>query len=258
VVWFDTAPYETGHVFVDHLEVQEPRAVVVSCGPMEAVRRAVERAVRQPEGILVQLERYRKDGLAGAEPREITQDARAGNKLEEPVPADIDRRYVSLPPLFCRLLYHLARETRPAVCLELGTAHGVSAVHLLAGLGPEGQLTTVEADPARRRLAVEAMRTLVPDGRVTSIEGRFPECLPDLLAALPGEVELAFEDGPHAPDVTLAAFELVSKHARAGCLYLVDDIYGDDNDRAWYAIRSAPRVRSWAEVNGRLGICMLS
>jgi predicted O-methyltransferase YrrM len=258
VVWLELARSRPAHAFVDHLEIAGPRAVVVASGQLDVVRRCVRLALRDPEGILVELAEYRQNGLAGADTGGITQDAREGQRYEAPISADIDRLYVSVPPLLCRLLYHLAREIRPRVCLELGTAHGVSALHLLAGLPPDGHLTTVEADPVRRRLALEAMNALVPDGRVTSIEGRFPECLPEVLDALPGKVGLAFEDGPHAPDVTLGAFELVSEHAAPGCLYLVDDIYDGENGGAWFAIRSHARVSAWAEVNGRLGVCLLS
>jgi predicted O-methyltransferase YrrM len=67
-----------------------------------------------------------------------------------------------------------------------------------------------------------------------------------------------FEDGPHVPEVTLAAFELVRDHVRPGGLYLVDDIYFPGNEDAWRAIRADSRVEGWAELNGRLGICALA
>ena len=127
VVWAEAPPYSRGRVYVDQLEIGDPVAVVHAHGEFELVKRSITRAVAPPEDILVGLGRYHAGGLETADLAMITRDSHDDGALDEPVSADEDRRYISLPPIIARLLYYLVRESSAQRCLELGTAHGVRA-----------------------------------------------------------------------------------------------------------------------------------
>jgi predicted O-methyltransferase YrrM len=157
-----------------------------------------------------------------------------------------------------RLLHFLVRELKPHSVLELGTAHGFSALHILAALeaNERGHLYTVELDPTRRTLALKAVDRFFPGTeRVTSIESSFADVLPELAEDL-APLDLIFEDGPHTHDVTLAAFKQTIDHLKPGGLYIVDDINFDgEQEHAWVSIRNDPRIVASVEINGRSGIC---
>ncbi len=52
----------------------------------------------------------------------------------------------------------LAATADAKVVVEIGTGVGVSGIHLLRGMRPDGVLTTVDTEPDRQQLAREAYR----------------------------------------------------------------------------------------------------
>jgi predicted O-methyltransferase YrrM len=121
-----------------------------------------------------------------------------------------------------------------------------------------GRLITIDADPARQQEAVAAFERLYPgNGRVQSVEGRFEDVLPGVLAELDGPLDLVYEDGPHIPEITIESFEQAWPHVRAYGLMVFDDVrFPTGNERAWRQIRNHRTVAASLELNGRIGICL--
>lgn len=240
---------------------QAPPLLAVARGKhptLKVVRRALEDASQAVSPRLQQLERQLADAQRGQQ-GVIEQNAYLTARRQRPLAIAEDAASLSLPPVFCRFLYYLVRSLRPAVAVELGTAHGVSALHMVTAMeeARHGHLHTIDGDPVRRALALENLRTVLPSGRVTSHEGYFAEVLPSILGRLPEPLDLAFDDGDHQPASTLANFRLLFPRFRAGAVLVVDDInHPTGNVTAWRAIIEEPGVAGWVEVNTRLGICI--
>ena len=65
--------------------------------------------------------------------------------------------------------------------VEVGTGTGVSGIHLMRGMRPDGVLTTVDSEPDRQQLAREAYReAALPPNRARFICGRALDVLPRL------------------------------------------------------------------------------
>lgn len=69
------------------------------------------------------------------------------------------------------LLRWLASTSDPRAVVEIGSACGLSGLHLLAGMGPRATLTSIERDSEARELAAEAFAEAGVTGRVRSIPG---------------------------------------------------------------------------------------
>jgi predicted O-methyltransferase YrrM len=77
--------------------------------------------------------------------------------------------------------------------VEIGTGTGVSGIHLLRGMRPDGLLTTVDSEPDRQQLAREAYREAgFAANRSRFICGRALDVLPRLADA---GYDLVFCDG---------------------------------------------------------------
>jgi len=225
---------------------------------LDALRRAVQDASAPAPPRLQQLQQHLADIRRGQQ-GVIEQNAYLTGRRERPAPIAEDAASLSLPPVLCRLLYYLVRHLRPAVVVELGTAHGVSALHMLTAMeeATHGQLHTIDGDPARRALALENLRTVLPSSRVTSHEGYFSDVLPAVLGQLGGPMDLAFDDGDHFPESTMANFRLLFPRLRSGAVLVVDDInHPTGNVTAWRTITRDPGVAGWVEINARFGICI--
>jgi predicted O-methyltransferase YrrM len=76
---------------------------------------------------------------------------------------------------------------------EIGTGFGVSGIHLLHGMRPDGVLTTVDTEPDRQQLAKQAFAASgFAANRARFIPGRALEVLPRLAD---GGYDLVFCDG---------------------------------------------------------------
>lgn len=76
---------------------------------------------------------------------------------------------------------------------EIGTGTGVSGIHLLHGMRPDGVLTTVDIEPERQQFARQAFRAAGFAGnRARVIPGRALDVLPRLAD---GGYDLVFCDG---------------------------------------------------------------
>lgn len=151
----------------------------------------------------------------------------------------------SKPAAWGRLFFRIVRALRPRRCLELGTSVGMSASYIGAGLAAngDGRLVTIEGIDA---VADIARRTLSHAGvgdRVAVVTGRFADRLDGALETL-GGVDLAFVDGHHLRDPTLAYFNAIAPATRAAGLLIFDDVsyWHEGMEEAWTAIRGDPRI----------------
>ncbi|WP_407699196.1 O-methyltransferase [Streptomyces alkaliterrae] len=87
----------------------------------------------------------------------------------------------------------LAAATDAKAVAEIGTGTGVSGIHLLLGMRPDGVLTTVDIEPERQQFARQAFRAAGFAGnRARIIAGRALDVLPRLAD---GGYDLVFCDG---------------------------------------------------------------
>lgn len=89
-------------------------------------------------------------------------------------------------------LRFLATALQAKAVVEVGTGAGVSGLHLLRGMAPDGVLTSIDVDPERQTAAKRAFSAAgVPPGRTRLIMGRALDVLPRLTE---GAYDLLFVD----------------------------------------------------------------
>lgn len=106
---------------------------------------------------------------------------------------------------------------------EIGTGTGVSGLHLLHGMRPDGVLTTVDTEPERQQLARQAFRAAGFAGnRARFIPGRALDVLPRLAD---GGYDLVFCDGNRQeyPDYLGESLRLL----RPGGLVCFEGVFAD-------------------------------
>lgn len=153
-----------------------------------------------------------------------------------------------------RLLFQLTRAFKPRKALELGTNIGISAAYIALGLryGGGGSLTTVEASGLRLEVARSNFAELGLDG-IETVEGYFDDVLPGVLAKRP-PVELAFVDGNHRREATLAYFDLLAGHMGSDGLIVFDDIrWSEGMAEAWEEISVSEAAAHVVDL-GRTGL----
>jgi predicted O-methyltransferase YrrM len=134
----------------------------------------------------------------------------------------------------------LASYYRPAVVVELGTSLGLSAAYLATG-NPNAKVWTIEGSTALAERAAGNLSGLGLD-RVEVVRGNFDVVLAPLLDKT-GPVELAFVDGNHRYEPTLAYFYLFLGHLGRPAMLVFDDIHWSaEMEQAWAQIKADPRV----------------
>lgn len=165
----------------------------------------------------------------------------------------------SRPRLWAQFLFRLIRESRPQVCLELGTGAGISAAYQAAALelNGRGSLFTVEAASSRAELACEVLRELRLETRAHVITGRFADVLPGVLHAN-RLIDFVYVDGDHSGEATVRYFEVVAPSLARSAIVVFDDIaYSDDMAAAWERIRRDQRVGLSVDL-GPVGVCFVA
>ncbi len=163
-----------------------------------------------------------------------------GSREQRPVHLGRLVRQAATPPRQGERLYRLVRHLRPARMLELGTHLGFSAAYL--GLGqPQGQLISIEGDPALAALARQHLAALHVAAEVKV--GPFDQVLPQGQWLATYRPDFVFLDGNHRYDATLRYFEQLWPHMPEGSWLLLDDIYWSPGmAAAWRALSQHPSV----------------
>jgi predicted O-methyltransferase YrrM len=222
---------------------------------MAAALRAVRQPLAAPEQAAIDaIERERSQLLDRDDPLMV-------GSLGEPMPFDVTSTVgeacaVSKSPAAARLLYQLVRAFRPRSVLELGTNVGISSAYLSAALRANGggRLTTLDASPYRLRMAREVHGRLGVDN-VDYVQGLFGDVLEPALQGME-PVDLAFIDGHHQYEPTLAYTDVIWKHARPGALFIFDDIrWSDGMRKAWAALQADERFALTVDA-GLMGLAV--
>jgi len=163
----------------------------------------------------------------------------------------------SQPYFWSLLLFKLVREFRPSVCLELGTALGISASYQAAAakLNQLGKIVTLEGSESLASLARQHFRRLGLDN-ISVIVGRFQDTLDKVLNEYV-PIDYAFIDGHHDEKATLAYFQQVYPFLSERALLVFDDIsWSSGMKRAWSAIETDKRVKISLDLLSH-GICII-
>lgn len=166
-----------------------------------------------------------------------------------------------------RLLANVIRLCRSERCLELGTAHGMSAMFML-GMQPyvdwKIHLTTVEGwEP----LFIFAKRLKERYHEAIACHfGMTQNVLPELMSTL-GPIDLMYHDAGHSREDYVRDFGAVVNSLSSGSVFVIDDIRWEDTRfsgeqahtyRGWLDVIAHPRIRHAVEVNGVIGMALLS
>ncbi|WP_455352883.1 O-methyltransferase [Streptomyces sp. SYSU K217416] len=117
----------------------------------------------------------------------------------------------------------LAATTDAKAVAEIGTGTGVSGIHLLHGMRPDGVLTTVDLEPERQQFARQAFRAAGFAGnRARFIPGRALDVLPRLAD---GGYDLVFCDGDRTECLDYLAESL--RLLRPGGLVCFEGVFAD-------------------------------
>lgn len=139
-----------------------------------------------------------------------------------------------------KLLFRIAKDLKPKTVVELGTGAGVGTAYLASAYG-DAKVYTVEATP---QLVSKAKVNLATVGltNVECIEGQFSAVLPMLLERI-DRVDMAFIDGDHTYDATLANVECILRKAHSNTVIVVHDIHWSEQmERAWEALKLDSRI----------------
>jgi predicted O-methyltransferase YrrM len=166
-----------------------------------------------------------------------------------------------------RLLANVIRLCRSERCLELGTAYGMSAMFVLgmqSYLGWTIHLTTIEAGELQFTLARQRLMERYPDA-VTCHLGLTQQVLPKLMGTL-GPIDFIYHDAGHTREDYVRDFAAVVNSLSPGSVMVIDDIRstadprlgGIDAYRGWLDVIAHSRIRHAVEVDGAMGVALLS
>ncbi|SDP42666.1 Predicted O-methyltransferase YrrM [Nakamurella panacisegetis] len=142
-------------------------------------------------------------------------------------------------------LTFLATVVSARAVVEIGTGTGVSGLHLLAGMAPDGVLTSIDVEAEHQRVAKEVFGLFgVAPGRARLINGRGLEVMPRLTD---GAYDLVLVDADRTgyPQYVAEAVRLLRK---GGVLVLAGALHGDkvadptQRDAETVAVREAGRL----------------
>ena len=127
-------------------------------------------------------------------------------------------------PLVGRFLYNLAKSSQSKKVLEIGTAIGYSGIWLARAIKPlQGNLTTIDMDPERVKIAKQNIAEAGLERTVKVIEGGALKILPTLKE----EYDMIFLDSDK--DVYPDAFKVSIPLLRKGGLFVADNaLWGGD------------------------------
>lgn len=140
----------------------------------------------------------------------------------------------------CRLLFNLALHYKTKNILELGTSLGISSAYL-AITDTKTKIISLEGDPQIAEIAKE-VHTNLKIKNIEIIEGQFQDTLQKALTKFQ-KVDLAFIDGHHAMEPTIAYYEEIKNYCHNDSIIIIDDIYWSEGmQSAWQNLIKRPEV----------------
>jgi predicted O-methyltransferase YrrM len=147
----------------------------------------------------------------------------------------------------------LARERRPNLIVEFGTAFGISGLYWTSGLdeAEHGRLLTFEPNEVWHTIASRHLRAF--SARAVPVLGTFEE---NVDRYREGEtIDIAFVDAIHTDAFVTPQVEIVIERLTPGGLIVLDDIaFSDDMRACWAKWANDPRVIASAALDGRVGV----
>ncbi len=149
-------------------------------------------------------------------------------------------KYSATMPLYCRYLFRIINEYKPATMLELGTSVGISTLYQ-SRAAMDAKFITIEGDPGIAQVAEKNFRRMRAHN-IRQYVGTFEEKLVPALEELK-RLDYAFIDGNHREKPTVEYFETCLKYAHDDSIFIFDDIHWTEGmERAWEKIIAHPRV----------------
>jgi predicted O-methyltransferase YrrM len=167
-------------------------------------------------------------------------------------------RVASIRPKWGGLLFRLVRQYRPTVCLELGTALGISTAYQAAALqlNHHGRILTLEGSESSASLARENFGKLALEG-IEVVLGRFQDTLEEVLDQN-GTIDYVFMDGHHDELATLSYFREIYPHLAEDAILVLDDIsWSSGMRRAWDVLRKDNGLKACVDLIS-VGICVFT
>jgi predicted O-methyltransferase YrrM len=121
------------------------------------------------------------------------------------------------------ILYSAVRSIRPSCSVEIGLAHGISAIAILAAISANGSGHHYVIDPFQKTYSDcgEAMIRLAGLSDCHTFLERFPE---EVVPRLP-RLQFAFIDSSHLFDYTMMEFVMVDKKLDVGGVVALHDLW---------------------------------
>lgn len=164
----------------------------------------------------------------------------------------------SVPYISGLLLFKLIREFQPLICLELGTALGISSSYQSAALelNNRGRIVTIEGAKSVAEIARQNHKILGLS-RVISKIGKFENVLETIINEIK-PVDFVFIDGHHEETATLNYFNTIVPSLSDYAILVFDDLrWSKGMKRAWKALTQDNRIKFAINLIG-IGICVIS
>lgn len=172
-----------------------------------------------------------------------TEDLGAGSRIENRSQKTVRQiaKTAVKPKKWSRFLYRLVRHYNPQTIIELGTSLGISTAYMAAA-APFATIITIEGSSQIQQRAAKNFEALGM-GFIKSLTGHFDAVLPQVLA-LVETVDLAYIDGNHRLQPTLAYFGQLLQKKCDTTIFIFDDIHWSaEMEEAWRTIQQHPDVR---------------
>lgn len=187
-----------------------------------------------------QLYGYKKQLLGSNEQLSVT-DFGAGSRVFKSNKRAVNKiaRHAGMTNKRQVLLYKMVHYFKPASIVELGTSLGI-ATSTMAMANPDAQIITVEGC---ENTAAFSAQKLVAAGfkNIVSINKSFDAFY--ISGKIPEKIDLAFIDGNHTYQGTIAAFNALLPATHNDSVLLFDDIYWSKQmTDAWKQICNHPAV----------------
>ncbi|WP_127089768.1 O-methyltransferase [Aquabacter cavernae] len=163
---------------------------------------------------------------------------------------------IAVSPAQGRLLALFVQMTGARRILEIGTLGGYSGICMARALPADGQLVTLEFDPAHAAVARSNFELAEVAGRISLKEGAALDTLPKLVAGGEGPFDLIFVDAdkPNNPNY----LEWALKLSRPGTLMVWDNVIRDgavaDGDSTDPRIQATRHLFDLMAANPRLTV----
>jgi predicted O-methyltransferase YrrM len=149
-------------------------------------------------------------------------------------------RNAAKPKKYSQLIYRIANYYKPNRIIELGSSLGLTTAYLSLA-NPEASVFTLEGSETVAGYAENNFRKLNLSN-IRLIKGNFDETLGPVLKKT-GNIDLAFIDGNHRKEPTLAYFNQLLPCVPENGVFIFDDIHWSPGmEMAWKEIKQHPEV----------------